>query len=130
MALHVLAYNLKRVMNIMGIGPLIAAPLIEANERPVGARRRPFAPLSGRIAAGNRKSRPLRPREPNKSTKPKNRRDRPSKPTGPSHGQNSKCFYTAWTPSRHLATGKLSEIAQAAGATLILGLIATFAIQG
>ncbi len=25
MALHVLAYNLKRVMNIMGIGPLIAA---------------------------------------------------------------------------------------------------------
>jgi len=23
--LHVLAYNLKRVMNIMGIGPLIAA---------------------------------------------------------------------------------------------------------
>ncbi len=27
MALHVLAYNLKRVMNIMGIGPLIAAML-------------------------------------------------------------------------------------------------------
>ncbi len=25
MALHVLAYNLKRVMNIMGAGPLIAA---------------------------------------------------------------------------------------------------------
>jgi hypothetical protein len=25
MALHVLAYNLKRVMNILGIGPLIAA---------------------------------------------------------------------------------------------------------
>ncbi len=25
MALHVLAYNLKRVMNIMGIGPPIAA---------------------------------------------------------------------------------------------------------
>ncbi len=25
MALHVLAYNLKRVMNIMGIGPLIEA---------------------------------------------------------------------------------------------------------
>jgi hypothetical protein len=25
MALHVLAYNLKRVMNIMGIGALIAA---------------------------------------------------------------------------------------------------------
>ena len=25
MALHVLAYNLKRVINIMGIGPLIAA---------------------------------------------------------------------------------------------------------
>ena len=25
MALHVLAYNLKRVMNIMGIDPLIAA---------------------------------------------------------------------------------------------------------
>ncbi len=25
MALHVRAYNLKRVMNIMGIGPLIAA---------------------------------------------------------------------------------------------------------
>ena len=25
MALHVLAYNLKRVMNIMGIGPLMAA---------------------------------------------------------------------------------------------------------
>ena len=25
MALHVLAYNLKRVMNIIGIGPLIAA---------------------------------------------------------------------------------------------------------
>ena len=25
MALHVLAYNLKRVMNIMGIGPLTAA---------------------------------------------------------------------------------------------------------
>jgi len=25
MALHVLAYNLKRVMNIMGISPLIAA---------------------------------------------------------------------------------------------------------
>ena len=25
MALHVLAYNLKRVMNIMGPGPLIAA---------------------------------------------------------------------------------------------------------
>ncbi len=25
MALHVLAYNLKRVMNIMGINPLIAA---------------------------------------------------------------------------------------------------------
>ncbi len=25
MALHVLAYNLKRVMNIMGIGPLSAA---------------------------------------------------------------------------------------------------------
>ena len=25
MAVHVLAYNLKRVMNIMGIGPLIAA---------------------------------------------------------------------------------------------------------
>ncbi len=24
MALHVLAYNLKRVMNIIGIGPLIA----------------------------------------------------------------------------------------------------------
>jgi hypothetical protein len=24
-ALHVLAYNLKRVMNIMGIGPLLAA---------------------------------------------------------------------------------------------------------
>ncbi len=27
MALHVLAYNLKRVMNILGIGPLIAAML-------------------------------------------------------------------------------------------------------
>jgi hypothetical protein len=25
MALHVLAYNLKRVMNILGIGPLMAA---------------------------------------------------------------------------------------------------------
>ncbi len=25
MALHVLAYNLKRVINIMGVGPLIAA---------------------------------------------------------------------------------------------------------
>ena len=25
MALHVLAYNLKRVINIIGIGPLIAA---------------------------------------------------------------------------------------------------------
>jgi len=25
MALHVLAYNLKRVMNIIGIGPLMAA---------------------------------------------------------------------------------------------------------
>ncbi len=25
MALHMLAYNLKRVMNILGIGPLIAA---------------------------------------------------------------------------------------------------------
>ena len=25
MSLHVLAYNLKRVMNIIGIGPLIAA---------------------------------------------------------------------------------------------------------
>jgi len=25
MALHVLAYNLKRVMNIMGVDPLIAA---------------------------------------------------------------------------------------------------------
>ncbi len=25
MALHVLAYNLKRVINILGIGPLIAA---------------------------------------------------------------------------------------------------------
>jgi transposase len=25
MALHVLAYNLTRVMNIMGVGPLIAA---------------------------------------------------------------------------------------------------------
>ncbi len=25
MALHVLAYNLKRAINIMGIGPLIAA---------------------------------------------------------------------------------------------------------
>ena len=25
MALHVLAYNLARVMNIMGLGPLIAA---------------------------------------------------------------------------------------------------------
>ena len=25
MALHVLAYNLKRVMNILGIGPLITA---------------------------------------------------------------------------------------------------------
>ncbi len=30
MALPVLAYTLKRVMNIMGIGPLIEAPLIEA----------------------------------------------------------------------------------------------------
>ncbi len=31
MALHVLAYNLKRVMNILGIGPLIAALSAQAS---------------------------------------------------------------------------------------------------
>ncbi len=29
MALHMLAYNLKRVMNILGIGPLIAAMRVD-----------------------------------------------------------------------------------------------------
>ncbi len=29
MALHMLAYNLKRIMNILGIGPLIAAMRVD-----------------------------------------------------------------------------------------------------
>ena len=78
-----------------------------SDERSIDARRNPFAPLSGRTGNRSRKSRPLRPHEPNISTKPKNRRNRPSKPTGPSHGQNGKCFYTAWTPSRHSGSSSI-----------------------
>ena len=47
-------------------------PADRSDERGIGARRRPFAPLSGRIAAQNGKTRPTRPREPIKSTKPEN----------------------------------------------------------
>jgi len=32
MALHVLAYNLKRVMNILGIGPLMVAIRAQAKQ--------------------------------------------------------------------------------------------------
>ncbi len=53
MALHVLAYNLKRVMAILGIGPLIAA--ISAS---LGARRPRFC---ARITSENRNIRPINP---------------------------------------------------------------------
>ena len=45
MALHVLAYNLTRVMNIMGIGPLMAAIGI-ANPSPASAL---YASRAGRF---------------------------------------------------------------------------------
>ncbi len=48
MALHMPAYNLKRIMNIMGNGPLLAALWALA---PLSRR---FASKSGQIAALNR----------------------------------------------------------------------------
>ena len=43
MALHVLAYNLKRVINIMGVGPLIAAiAAFCAHTRPIRHTGREF----------------------------------------------------------------------------------------
>ncbi len=47
-------------------------PADRSHERAIGARRRPFALLSGQVAAQSRKSRPLKPRETKKSTKPQN----------------------------------------------------------
>ncbi len=44
----------------------------DSMRHPIGARRHPFAPLSGQVAAQNGKIRPLKPREPNKSIKPQN----------------------------------------------------------
>ena len=46
MALHVLAYNLTRVMNIMGIGPLMAAIRASANPSPASAL---YASRAGRF---------------------------------------------------------------------------------
>ena len=67
MALHVLAYNLKRVMSILGIGPLIAAirphrpasALIYADIRPHRSTEPENPPISGywRQIPGIRQSR-------------------------------------------------------------------------
>jgi hypothetical protein len=88
----VLAYNLKRVMNIMGIGPLIVAmsaanALVGLHLHLYPAKSSPRTPKPGSsnlVSQSNRQNR-------------KNHRDRPSKLTGPSHRHNNERFYTAWT---------------------------------
>ncbi len=58
-ALHVLAYNLKRVMNIMGIGPLIEA--MSAAYALVGFHLRPY-PAESPLATANPGTRAATPK--------------------------------------------------------------------
>ncbi len=78
-------------------------PADRSDEGRIGARRRPFAPVSGHIAAWNPKCGPKARTGGRNPQNRKTRRDRSPKPTGASQRPNSKRSHTAWTHLGHRA---------------------------